>query len=794
LADAVCSAAANLSRPKLTKSAARKSPKPLVAPKKHTGPEPMPPSTAAISITSPKPLPAKDAKAFVATHSGSVPMPSNTAATLIMSPKPLSMKDATAFDTALVPDAGQIGARAKLADAVCSAAVNTSRPKPTKNASPRSSKQLLAANITSGLMPMPSGNAAMSTIPHKSLPTKSAHALAATNIGAEPTPLNIAELQISTHEPLSTESANTFIVPSANPGILPMTPNSAPAPSTLGKTQSRMSAAPRSHKSRRQQTAPGLWPMPSKSAPAIISLHKPSPMKDDAPHSSESSAPLPLSDIQSKHDHGAAALATLRQPLPSRNAAPTSPKSYPHHYTNYIDSAQPPPQPDTINRHDGHRFASTASSSNSPRRNAEAGTIPESTGFQHAEEEAGKAVLAGATAAVEAHREISGTPTQAHNASTTGRMSITPAPEYSASNPASSDVGTSAKPRTSPSADSPNRQIGLIYADDVVILSKSVEEHITHVDQAQMILDSANIADVSLNCKFEKDEIAQVDQNPTSKGGDGARTEPMAGSQHSSPSPDPEPRREDQETEMPLPEPPADENDAEDTPEHPESHSHNSDSDPENSVPSLSSDEESSSSSDDEPAEPLLPDPTGRIGPFAREKGPAHPSVDAELARTTSDGIYAHATNYRTYRLRRRAGPATVSIQDIKRNNEYFRGRLDGKKFNGKDPISIINFLTVLSNAADDGGLTEIEAHRSLLYFLECSARSRYVTASQEQRGHSRIVSGWPTACAYLLKRYVNDEDIKLDSDRTRTRKNTTNASLTCTPASDTPSIATNSS
>lgn len=80
----------------------------------------------------------------------------------------------------------------------------------------------------------------------------------------------------------------------------------------------------------------------------------------------------------------------------------------------------------------------------------------------------------------------------------------------------------------------------------------------------------------------------------------------------------------------------------------------------------------------------------------------------------------------------------------MKRNNENFRGELRERIVDGTDPIKIIGFLTVYTNGA--------EAYMSLVHSLSGSAKTLYVTAVQSSSSKVRLLEGWPTVCAYLLK------------------------------------------
>lgn len=144
-----------------------------------------------------------------------------------------------------------------------------------------------------------------------------------------------------------------------------------------------------------------------------------------------------------------------------------------------------------------------------------------------------------------------------------------------------------------------------------------------------------------------------------------------------------------------------------------------------------------------------------------KQKGPIADEVDAKQHARPINRLDLHAVNYRTYRVRNLSDSAVIPLSVLKRNEDILEARFGYRKFDGRDPIRIIEFLTILANEDDKCGLSEQEAYMCLPRFLTETAETHYHTAVHASGGEDRLVNNWPTACAYLLKRYASTTAIK---------------------------------
>lgn len=160
----------------------------------------------------------------------------------------------------------------------------------------------------------------------------------------------------------------------------------------------------------------------------------------------------------------------------------------------------------------------------------------------------------------------------------------------------------------------------------------------------------------------------------------------------------------------------------------------------------------------------------GRTGPWTHRKGPEYLSIVFPLP---TNRMYAHETSNRTYRLRVIASVYQISSSTIKWNLQNLQLHLLALKFNGSDPITVIIYLTELSNTADDLQISEGEAHIALGFELTGEAASLYNTSVKYSAGTGRTVSSCPTAFAWLIRKYATNDAIKngLDIVRTLTQK-----------------------
>lgn len=135
------------------------------------------------------------------------------------------------------------------------------------------------------------------------------------------------------------------------------------------------------------------------------------------------------------------------------------------------------------------------------------------------------------------------------------------------------------------------------------------------------------------------------------------------------------------------------------------------------------------------------------------------------MVRHTRNRLYTHPTSCRTYRIKIVKPAHTVSSRNIKRNLLNLQIYLLELKFDGNDPITIINFLTEFSSTGDDLQLIELDSYLSLGNFIRADASSHYRTAVQSSSRTGMLVASWPQAVAFFLKKYAINEAIKNTRD-----------------------------
>ncbi len=112
------------------------------------------------------------------------------------------------------------------------------------------------------------------------------------------------------------------------------------------------------------------------------------------------------------------------------------------------------------------------------------------------------------------------------------------------------------------------------------------------------------------------------------------------------------------------------------------------------------------------------------------------------------------------FRLRFTQRIAVVPREITKRNVDNLRCQLQDTAFSGRDPITVISFLTEFSDTCDELELSEQEAYMALSIFIEGVALVHFRTAVKSSSGSGRTISSWPTAVAYLLKLYAENQAI----------------------------------
>ena len=96
----------------------------------------------------------------------------------------------------------------------------------------------------------------------------------------------------------------------------------------------------------------------------------------------------------------------------------------------------------------------------------------------------------------------------------------------------------------------------------------------------------------------------------------------------------------------------------------------------------------------------------------------------------------------------------------MKRNLDNLRCQLEDTTVIGRDPTTIISFLTEFSDTCDELELSEQEAYMALSRFIVGGAFVHFRTAVESSSGSGSTISSWPAAVAYLLKRYAANQAI----------------------------------
>ena len=154
------------------------------------------------------------------------------------------------------------------------------------------------------------------------------------------------------------------------------------------------------------------------------------------------------------------------------------------------------------------------------------------------------------------------------------------------------------------------------------------------------------------------------------------------------------------------------------------------------------------------------------VAPFAlRDKGPKHPGL---ASLQPSDGRYDKLLSYRYYRLKRviqtRNSSSTTRLISLIKNLEL---TFSERKFDGKDPILILDFLARFTEECDILGMTEGQAFMALPKFLAKTAATQY--RARQHGGHAGGITAWPEAVQYLLRTYATPGAIRRATSDLRT-------------------------
>ncbi len=138
--------------------------------------------------------------------------------------------------------------------------------------------------------------------------------------------------------------------------------------------------------------------------------------------------------------------------------------------------------------------------------------------------------------------------------------------------------------------------------------------------------------------------------------------------------------------------------------------------------------------------------------------GPAEYGLD-EIE--PADDRFRQVLSYRRYRLR---DTTSVASGTILRNVGIWQRRLDHvmkrHRFDGKRPVSILNFLASFKTALDTNGVPEIAALIIMPNYLDGEAQVLFKTM-MDDAGVQTGFTSWPHAVQFLLETYATDLNLE---------------------------------
>ena len=146
-----------------------------------------------------------------------------------------------------------------------------------------------------------------------------------------------------------------------------------------------------------------------------------------------------------------------------------------------------------------------------------------------------------------------------------------------------------------------------------------------------------------------------------------------------------------------------------------------------------------------------------RGGVFARPRGPSVRGLKT-LRPTNRD--YTRLLDYRRYRLRKRNPLEPGEIDKVKDRINQILTSCPELRFDGTDPILVLDFLATLASEADLVTMSEEQAFVALPRFLRGLAKDQFETVKGTSRREGGV-HGWPEAVQYLLRSYATNENIQ---------------------------------
>ena len=146
----------------------------------------------------------------------------------------------------------------------------------------------------------------------------------------------------------------------------------------------------------------------------------------------------------------------------------------------------------------------------------------------------------------------------------------------------------------------------------------------------------------------------------------------------------------------------------------------------------------------------------GKISFYQREKGARYPGL---YTIKPADPTFDRLLNYRYYRLQRtRVTRSSERTLEVKKHIKSLDLSLR-KKFTGKDPVMILNFLTRFVEEADIIKMTEAQALLALPHYLMDSAETQFRASIKGAR--SGGITSFPEAIQYLLRTYATPSALR---------------------------------
>ena len=139
-----------------------------------------------------------------------------------------------------------------------------------------------------------------------------------------------------------------------------------------------------------------------------------------------------------------------------------------------------------------------------------------------------------------------------------------------------------------------------------------------------------------------------------------------------------------------------------------------------------------------------------------RPKGPKHPLVDVIRP---GDPMFDRLMNYRYYRLQTRRKDMKESLLYLHRYQKSLDTAMKDCKFDGSDPIMILEFLTRYVEETDKLGMTEAQAFALVPNYLSGEAKKQ--VRSNTNSSSTGGISCWVQFVDHMLREYATPSAIQ---------------------------------